>query len=46
MPGSSEGGAGGESGQTCMNTIGAAFKVKEHGRESQNHLGWKMPPGS
>lgn len=46
MPGSSEGGAGGASGLTWMSTIGAAFKAGEHGKESQNHLGWKMPLGS
>lgn len=46
MPGSSEGGAGGDSGLTCMNTIGAAFKAGKQGRESQTHFGWKMPPGS
>lgn len=43
VPGSSEGGAGGESGLTWRNTIGAAFKAGEHGRESQNHLGWLSP---
>lgn len=46
MPAASEGGAGGESGLTWMNSIVAAFKAGEHGRESQNCFGWKMPPGS
>lgn len=45
MP-SSQGGAGSESGLTWMNTTGAAFKAGENGGDSQNHLGWKMPPGS
>lgn len=39
VPGSSEGGAGGESGLTWLSTTGAAFKAEQHARESQNHLG-------